>query len=111
VLAELVTKQLYRLGRMRLALPLLQQGLHVGASGRWLVRNSCAEANIWTMSPAVRRRSCGLSRMNLSSTTRTYGRPSSIAAPPGEVRPPDQDQYVTRFGDVQARVFASSSPL
>ena len=39
------------------------------------------------------------------------GRPSSIAAPPGEVRPPDQDHSVTRCGDVQARVFAGSSPL
>src|SRR5712691_9124241 len=71
----------------------------LGASGRWLVKNSCAEANVCTFRPVERMRFRRLSRIDLSSsTTKTNELSSCIAAPPGEVRPPYQHQQVKRLG-------------
>src|SRR6266446_2462486 len=70
----------------------------LGASGRWRVKNSWAEANVRTLSPAERMRLRRLSRIDLSSsTTKTNELSSCITAPPGEVRP-HQHQHVTRLG-------------
>src|SRR6266851_4354636 len=68
----------------------------LGASGRWLVKNSCAEANVWTFIPVERRRLRRLSRIDRSSsTTKTNGLSSCMAAPPGGVGLPDQHQHLT----------------
>src|SRR5215510_5701759 len=70
----------------------------LGASGRWLVKNSCAEANVWTFSPVEQSRSLRLSRVDWSSsTTKTHGLSSGMAAPPGGVGPPSQYQRITRL--------------
>ena len=55
----------------------------LGAAGRWRVKNSCAEANVWTFSPVERSRLLRLARVDWSSsTTQTHGWSSCIAAPP-----------------------------
>src|SRR5215813_1416732 len=70
----------------------------LGTSGRGLVKNSCAEANVWTFSPVERSRSLRLSRVDWSSsTTKTHGLSSGMAAPPGGVGPPSQHQLITRL--------------
>src|SRR6266545_4393164 len=67
----------------------------LGASGRWLVKNSCAEANVCTFSPVERIRLLRLARVDRSSsTTKTKGLSSGMAAPPGGVGPPYQHQHI-----------------
>src|SRR5262245_12922130 len=77
----------------------------LGTSGRWLVKNCCAEANVWTFSPAERIRFLRLSRVDWSSsTTKTHGLSSRMTAPPGRVGPPYQHQHITL---VVSRMFES----
>src|SRR5919106_6777064 len=71
----------------------------LGAPGRWLVKNSCAEAKVWTLSPTERMRLLRLSRMDRSSsTTKTHGVSSCMAYPPGAFRPLYQCQHVKLLG-------------
>src|SRR2546427_1462614 len=67
----------------------------LGPSGRGRVRNSWAEANVWTVSPMEQSRSRRLSRMDWSSsTTQTHGSSLCMAAPPSGVGPPSQHQHI-----------------
>src|SRR5262252_2615491 len=77
----------------------------LGVSGRWMVKNCCAEANVWTFSPMERRRLLRLSRVDWSSsTTKTHGLSARMTAPPGRVGPPYQHQHITL---VVSRMFES----